>query len=68
MFTLEPGDTGEAILAHHADRDGSEAKVKDERAYNTAAEHIVRNALAYVYGANPELYRLALRRAHGDWT
>ena len=71
MFTLEPGDTGEAILVPHSDRDGSESpadKVNDRQAYDTAPERIVRNALAWISGYNPELYQRALRRAHGDWT
>ena len=36
MFTLEPGDTGEAILSPHSDRDGSRSeaeKVNDRSAY-----------------------------------
>ena len=43
-------------------------KVKDERAFNTEPEHVVRCALAWISGYDPELYQRALRRAHGDWT
>ena len=37
MFTLEPGDTGEAILSPHSDRDGSRSeaeKVNDRSAFD----------------------------------
>lgn len=37
MFDLEPGDTGEALLPVHSDRDSSEdPKVKGQGAYVTA--------------------------------
>ena len=74
MFTLEPGDTGEAILAPHSDRDGSRSeaeKVNDRSAFDPSLpdRHALLRSLTneqrhlmlcYIMGYNPEVYDQAL--------